>query len=122
MNPCLTFEFSEIVGAIYAVEMLSESHLVKTDIKYPIQVFSQELLEEYRRELSLSSFLWHLRPLLTATQDIDKSLSLYYRRQIVPLLEKAIKSYKSHWKKILPTLKQNIKYLVDLWENMAVIS
>ncbi len=116
MNPHLTFEFSEIVGAIYAVEMLSESHLVKTDIKHPIQVFSQELLEEYRRELSLSSFLWHLRPLLATTQDIDKSLSLYYKRQIVPLLEKAIKSYKPHWKKILPTLKQNIKYLVALWE------
>jgi len=54
VNPRLTFEFSEIVGAIYAVEMLSESHLVKTDIKYPIQVFSQELLEEYCRELSKS--------------------------------------------------------------------
>ena len=29
MNPHLTFEFSEIAGAIYAVERLSESHLVK---------------------------------------------------------------------------------------------
>ena len=72
----------------------------------------KNIVENYRYPPFYGTF----RPLLATTQDIDKSLSLYYKRQIVPLLEKAIKSYKPHWKKILPTLKQNIKYLVALWE------
>ena len=57
MVPRLKFEFSEIVAALYAVEMLLEVHLVRTEVKHSIRVFSPELLEECRREISLSSFL-----------------------------------------------------------------
>ena len=116
MRPRFTFKFSYIVGAIYAIEMMMEAHLVKTKVKHNIQVFSQELLESYRREFSLSSFLWHLRPLIATTQDIMKALNLYYSKEIAPLLYKAIESYKPHWQKILPKIKENTRYLMDFWK------
>ena len=47
MNPHLTFEFSEIAGAIYAVERLSESHLVKRWINHLKS--SETLLSSFKK-------------------------------------------------------------------------
>ncbi len=47
MNPHLTFEFSEIAGAIYAVERLSESHLVKWRINHLKS--SETLLSSFKK-------------------------------------------------------------------------
>ncbi|OYT27732.1 MAG: hypothetical protein B6U95_05705 [Thermofilum sp. ex4484_82] len=47
MNPHLTFEFSEIAGAIYAVERLSESHLVKWWINHLKS--SETLLSSFKK-------------------------------------------------------------------------
>ena len=116
MIPRLSFELSHEVAAIYAIEMSMEAHPVEVKVRYPIQVFDPELLEKCREELSITSFLWHLKPLIAITRDIRDALRIHCENEIVPLLNGMIRAYEAHWKRILPTLEENIKSLAEIWE------
>lgn len=114
--PCVSFHFSYKVGALYALEMMLETHLVHVEVRRPVPVFDQSMLERCHQELSPSSFFWHLRPLIAIKQNLDQSLRAHYRREIAPLLGEVEETYKPHWKKILPTLKKNTRFLKRLWK------
>ena len=121
MIPRISFELSLNVAAIYAIEMLMEMHPVEVKVKSSAEIFDSRLLKKRREELSISSFLWHLKPFIAITQDVRKALTLYFENEIAPLLDRIIRTYEARWRKILPVLKEDVKYLTSVWERYGDI-
>jgi hypothetical protein len=112
--PKVSFKFSLDVATVYAIEMALHAHKIKMRVEK--QYFSEELLEEWRKALSLPNLFWHLRAFMCGRGNFNVKVKRLGEHIILPLLQKSMKIYEDHWKAILPSLRNNVSPLIKAWK------